>query len=71
MVEESNAAARSLAEEATDLSQVVQRFSAGQASKAAPAPARAARRAPPARMPMVSGNLALKADEPQDDWSEF
>jgi methyl-accepting chemotaxis protein len=71
MVEESNAAARSLAEEATDLSQVVQRFSAGQSSKAAPAPARAARRAPPARMPMVSGNLALKADEPQDDWSEF
>ncbi len=71
MVEESNAAARSLAEEATDLSQVVQRFSAGQASKATPAPARAARRAPPARMPMVSGNLALKADEPQDDWSEF
>ncbi len=71
MVEESNAAARSLAEEATDLSQVVQRFSAGQASKAAPAPARAARRAPPARAPMVSGNLALRVDEPQDDWSEF
>jgi methyl-accepting chemotaxis protein len=75
MVEESNAAARSLAEEATDLSQVVQRFSAGQtpATKAAPAPARpVARRAPAARsMPMVSGNLALRVEETQDDWSEF
>ncbi|WP_017672770.1 methyl-accepting chemotaxis protein [Blastomonas sp. AAP53] len=73
MVEESNAAARSLAEEATDLSAVVQRFSTGQGqgAKAAPAPMRTARRAPPARAPMVSGNLALKAEESQDDWSEF
>ena len=73
MVEESNAAARSLSEEATDLSQVVQRFSTGQVSKPASnaAPARAVRRAPPARAPMVSGNLALRMDEPQDDWSEF
>ncbi len=71
MVEESNAAARSLAEEATDLSQVVQRFSTGQPNKAALAPARSAPRAPAPRMPMVSGNLALKVDELQDDWSEF
>ncbi len=73
MVEESNAAARSLAEEATDLSQVVQRFSAGKVSNLAPAaaPARSARRAPAARPPMVSGNLALRVDEAQDDWSEF
>ncbi len=73
MVEESNAAARSLSEEATDLSQVVQRFSTGQVSKPASnaAPARAVRRAAPSRAPMVSGNLALRMDEPQDDWSEF
>ncbi len=71
MVEESNAAARSLAEEATDLAQVVQRFSTGQSALSAPSPARAVRRGPPARVPMVSGNLALRVDEPQDDWSEF
>jgi methyl-accepting chemotaxis protein len=71
MVEESNAAARSLAEEATDLSQVVQRFSTGQTARPAPSPARPAQRAPAARVPMVSGNLALKAEEPQDDWAEF
>jgi len=68
MVEESNAAARSLAEEATDLSQVVQRFQTGQVSRAAPA-AKAPRRAPTKRVPMVSGNLALK--ESEEDWSEF
>ena len=71
MVEESNAAARSLAEEATDLSQVVQRFSTGQTARPAPSPTRAVRQAPAARAPMVSGNLALRMDEPQDDWSEF
>ncbi len=68
MVEESNAAARSLAEEATDLSKVVQRFHTGQQHSAEAAP-RKARRAPPVRVPMVSGNLALK--EPAEDWSEF
>ncbi|WP_033926171.1 methyl-accepting chemotaxis protein [Sphingomonas sp. 35-24ZXX] len=71
MVEESNAAARSLAEEATDLSQVVQRFSTGQTARPAPSPTRAVRQAPAARAPMVSGNLALRMDEPQDDWAEF
>lgn len=71
MVEESNAAARSLVEEATDLSQVVQRFSAAHASQPAFAPKRAARSAPTSRAPMVSGNLALRIDEPQDDWAEF
>ncbi len=71
MVEESNAAARSLAEEATDLSQVVQRFSTGQTARPAPSPARTVRQAAAARAPMVSGNLALRMDEPQDDWAEF
>ena len=70
MVEESNAAARSLAEEATDLAQVVQRFQTGNAVPIkAPAAAKAPRRAPAARTPMVSGNLALTISE--EDWSEF
>ena len=70
MVEESNAAARSLAEEATDLAQVVQRFQTGNiAPIKQPAAAKAPRRAPAARTPMVSGNLALTISE--EDWSEF
>ncbi|MDG6746478.1 methyl-accepting chemotaxis protein, partial [Staphylococcus aureus] len=64
MVEESNAAARSLAEEATDLAQVVQRFQTGNAAPIKqPAAAKAPRRAPAARTPMVSGNLALTISE--------
>ena len=70
MVEESNAAARSLAEEATDLSQVVQRFQTGNAVQARqPAAARPARRAAAPRIPMVTGNLALTTSD--EDWSEF
>jgi methyl-accepting chemotaxis protein len=69
MVEESNAAARSLAEEATDLSQVVQRFQTGNVVPARPASAKPARRAAVARAPMVSGNLALTNSD--EDWSEF
>ena len=70
MVEESNAAARSLAEEATDLSQVVQRFQTGNVVQARPtAAAKPARRSAAARMPMVTGNLALTTSE--EDWSEF
>ena len=69
MVEETNAAARSLAGEATNLSQVVDQFNAGQKS-GVPAISRATPRpAPAARAPMVTGNLALKADA--EDWSEF
>jgi len=69
MVEQTNAAARSLAAEATELSHVVERFNTGQKSapaaltKPAPHPAKAP------RAPMVTGNLALKADE--EDWAEF
>jgi methyl-accepting chemotaxis protein len=71
MVEETAASARSLASEAEELAAKVGRFQLGEASMAqtqrrAYAPM-AARK--PARMPRVSGNLALKDDS--DDWSEF
>jgi methyl-accepting chemotaxis protein len=69
MVEESNAAARSLAEEATDLSQVVQRFQTGNVVPAKTSAAKPARRAAVARAPMVTGNLALTNSD--EDWSEF
>ena len=75
MVEESTAAARSLATQADELSHLVDRFKLG---GRASAPAMAARVSPArkvttpvktAPVPSVSGNLALKVDE--DDWSEF
>lgn len=70
MVEESTAAARSLAEEARDLSQLVAQFrtgseSSGTVSAISSTPRRKA--APPA----VVGNLALKTEPSGDDWSEF
>jgi methyl-accepting chemotaxis protein len=72
MVEQSNAAARSLAEEATDLSALVQAFETGGrkdglARISAPQKKRNAGRP----MPQVSGNLALKPDPADDDWSSF
>ncbi|WP_031318188.1 globin-coupled sensor protein [Blastomonas sp. CACIA14H2] len=70
MVEETAASARSLASEAQDLADKVSRFQLGQPAGVAvarqmhrPAPRK------PVRVPMVSGNLALKADD--EDWSEF
>ncbi len=79
MVEESTAAARSLADEAGELGGLVSQFSVGddiaqtaQAVKTVVSvkkdtkPAPSAKRAPP-----VSGNLALAADVSDDDWSEF
>lgn len=70
MVEETAASARSLASEAQDLAEKVGRFQLGQ-QNAMPVARSSFRPAPkrPARVPMVSGNLALKADE--EDWSEF
>ncbi len=70
MVEQTAASARSLASEAQDLAEKVGRFQLGQ-QNAMPVARSAFRPAPkrPARVPMVSGNLALKADE--EDWSEF
>lgn len=72
MVEESTAAARSLAGEAEALADVVARFKLGGEAPArrAVAPTRLAPKRK-ARGPMVSGNLALKSDDGDDDWSEF
>lgn len=72
MVEESSAAARSLADEANELTNMVGRFrTAGEGSSQVTklvAPRRRAA-APP---PMVEGNLALKrAPSTDDDWTEF
>ncbi|WP_239804744.1 methyl-accepting chemotaxis protein [Croceicoccus hydrothermalis] len=69
MVEESNAAARSLADEADNLSSLVERFRLGQKAMAQ----HAARQTPaprPAARPASVGNLALVADDDQD-WSMF
>lgn len=79
MVEESTAAARSLAGEADELSALVARFQTGAEGGAArprasattatlPAPRRSA---PQASAPMVHGNLAIKADPSDEDWTEF
>lgn len=72
MVEESTAAARSLAEEAEQLSRQVSRFQMPQYGAPPLAqPVRAASAAParPARVVSSIGNLALKGDD--DDWTEF
>lgn len=76
MVEESTAAARSLASEANQLSELVVHFNLGpkveswqrprMVSQTSPAPKRTAMRAP-----MVSGNLALKPVQQDDAWTEF
>ncbi|MFM9829007.1 MAG: methyl-accepting chemotaxis protein [Sphingomonas sp.] len=79
MVEESTAAARSLAGEADELSALVARFQTGSHSGAAlsrvsaSAPARSAQRRAPQRAsaPVVHGNLAIKADVNDEDWTEF
>lgn len=77
MVEESTAAARSLTDEARELSNIVSRFSLGGQARiqrsAAPSFAPSAPPPPPVRaaIPMVQGNTALKMAEPSDDWSEF
>ncbi|OYY79433.1 MAG: hypothetical protein B7Y43_03210 [Sphingomonas sp. 28-62-20] len=72
MVEESTAAARSLASEAEALADVVARFKLGGEAPArrVAAPTRLATKRK-ARAPMVSGNLALKSSDGDEDWSEF
>ncbi|WP_165356504.1 methyl-accepting chemotaxis protein [Sphingosinicella sp. BN140058] len=71
MVEESNAAARSLADEASGLARLVGRFETG--AKAPAVVARPSRR--PALAPRASGNtaLALQSDltNAVDEWNEF
>lgn len=74
MVEESTAAARSLAEEANTLTGLVKQFrisgSKSAMTRAIPAPA-AARR-PAAKAPVSHGNLALKSEPVvEEDWTEF
>jgi len=76
MVEESTAAARSLASEADELSRLVARFNVkelGSASSHIVEPPAAATSRPVAKstqaLPTTHGNLALAVD--QDDWSEF
>lgn len=80
MVEESTAAARSLATEADELSSLVARFQTGHALGERPTSAAARRpvaprakpRAKVAAVPMVHGNLALKSTSTDDDdWAEF
>ncbi len=74
MVEETTAAARTLASEADELASLVGRFrlktSLGRAPSAPSAPAsRSVARARP--IPRTSGNLALSPVADDDDWSEF
>ena len=70
MVEQSTAAARSLAEEAGELTRLVAHFrtAAGQHVNLASKPVS---RRKAAVVPLVSGNLALKPAADGDDWSEF
>ncbi|HMP56319.1 MAG TPA: methyl-accepting chemotaxis protein [Novosphingobium sp.] len=75
MVEQSTAAARALADEATNLIGLVSQFHTGSeaaTSRVASLPASRARPAP-ARAPVTLGNLAVKVQSPaiEDDWSEF
>ncbi len=69
MVQQSTAAARSLAEEATDLAELVQRFNTGHHARPGAAQSRPARRSRP--QPVAVGNLALRFDDSEDNWSEF
>ena len=75
MVEQSNAAAQSLADEAGRLSSNVARFRIGDGYGSAvpaytPPPAPLPRARAPKAAPKTHGNLAIKAT-PDDDWSEF
>ncbi len=71
MVEETTAAARSLASEAQELRRLVSRFHIEYSPGEAPVTEKPLRNAAGNRpsAPRVSGNLALAQD--QDDWSEF
>lgn len=79
MVEESTAAARSLASEADELARHVARFRLAEEERAAEpqTPAAApARRAAPTRVvakrrPQTNGALALAVEADEDDWSQF
>ena len=75
MVEQSTAASRSLAAEATQLSSLVGQFRVGQGETSSAGPVRAAKPAAkrmgrPGPRLAVSGNLAMAA-QPEDGWDEF
>lgn len=72
MVEESTAAARSLASEAGDLTSLVARFQTSSSAVVRKLPAPAPKKqASAASVPLTSGNLALKSSDGGEDWSEF
>ena len=71
MVEESTAAARSLASEAEALSELVARFKLDVDAPARAQPVAAPRKVRSRKAPVVAGNLALKVDNSDDDWAEF
>ena len=81
MVEQSTAAARSLANEADELARLVARFRlAGDAAssvmaegvrRASPPAAASRPAARPAAVPAVAGNLAIAVAADDDDWAEF
>ncbi len=73
MVEQSTAAARSLADEASELTGLVAQFRTGADNGAIAFTAPAARRKPAAKaLPAIHGNLALKSGGTGDDeWAEF
>ena len=73
MVEESTAAARSLADEAAELTRLVAHFRTGaEAAQAQPAAIRMPLfRKSAAPMPATHGNLALKSTGSDEDWTEF
>ena len=71
MVEQSTAAARSLASEADDLTELVQRFRTGETAHAAPQAAARRHAAPPRKPALVHGNLALAGVEEDQDWTRF
>jgi methyl-accepting chemotaxis protein len=78
MVEESTAASRSLASEASELAELVARFRTSMTNEAVRPVARSVASAPVTRLKpamrkpaKVLGNLAVKQDLSEEDWSEF
>lgn len=71
MVEQSTAAARSLADEANELSGMVGQFRTGGEGSAPIAFPSSASRRKAASAPATRGNLALKPTVSEEDWAEF
>lgn len=78
MVEESTAASRSLASEASELAELVARFRTSMSTATSRPAVRSVASAPvtrlkpaPRKPAKVLGNLAVKQDLSEEDWSEF